>query len=88
MGVFCHSYTVGDARDQIFPKKKKKIALSKAAVSGRKEKSRHVQEPPRKDGKCMHLFKNKIKTWRTGPSLQKIKAIPELRKNIGNGSRF
>lgn len=87
MGVFCHSYTVRDARDQIF-QREKKIALSKAADSGRKEKSRHVQEPPRKDGKCMHLFMNKIKTWRTGPSLQKIKAIPELRINIGNGSRF
>lgn len=86
MGVFCHSYTVGDACDQIF--QRKKIALSEAADSGRKEKSRHVQEPPTKDGKCMHLFKKKTKTWRTGPSLQKIKAIPELRINIGNGSRF
>lgn len=45
-------------------REKIKIAQSKAAGSGRKEKSRHVQEPPRKDGKCMHLLKNKIKTWK------------------------
>lgn len=45
----------------ISEKKKIQIAQSKAAGSGRKEKSRHVQEPPRKDGKCMHLLKNKIK---------------------------
>ena len=32
-------------------REKIKIAQSKAAGSGRKEKSRHVQEPPRKDGK-------------------------------------
>lgn len=43
-------------------KEKKKVAQSKAAGSGRKQKSRHVQEPPRKDGKCMHLLKTKIKT--------------------------
>ena len=78
-----------------------KIAQSKAAVSGWKEKSRHVQEPLRKDRNCMHLLKNKNKNmedlslfpmfavivcdWHK-LSLQKIKAIPELRKN--NGSRF
>lgn len=44
--------------------KRIQIAQSKAAGCGRKEKSRRVQEPPRKDGKCMHLLKNKIKTWK------------------------
>lgn len=50
--------------NEISDLKKKKTAHYKAACSGRKEKSRHVQEPPRKDGKFMHLLKNKIKTWK------------------------
>lgn len=67
MGVFCHLFShCGRClrlRD-ISKKKQTKIAQSKAADSGRKEKSRHVQEPPRKHGKCIHLLKNKIKAWK------------------------
>lgn len=62
-----HAHTMGDACERmiILREKKEKIAQSKAAGSGRKEKSRHVQEPLRKHGKCMHLLKNKIKTRKT-----------------------
>lgn len=42
-------------------KKKEEVAQSKAAGRGRQQKSRHVQEPLRKDGKCMHLLKAKNK---------------------------
>lgn len=43
-------------KERFFREKNKKIAQSKAASSGRKEKSRHVQEPPRKDENvCIYL---------------------------------
>lgn len=46
-------------------KDKQKIAQSKAADSDRKEKSRHVQEPPRKDGKCIRFYWRKEKHGRS-----------------------
>lgn len=47
---------------------RKKIAQSKAGT-GRKEKSRHVQEPLRKHGKCTRLLKKrKGKTRKTSVS--------------------
>lgn len=58
MGVFCHSNSLWEMlmKERFFREKNKKIAQSKAASSGRKEKSRHVQEPPRKDENvCIYL---------------------------------
>lgn len=54
MGVFCHSYTVGDACDwKILLIKTKHCSLRPPLVA--EGKSRHVQEPLRKDGK-MYAF--------------------------------
>lgn len=64
--------------------KKKNCTVSKAANGDRKKKSRYVQELPRKDGNCMNLLKDKIKTWKISVSLFSIHFMYELEEMCPN----